>query len=135
MRVQAVLVLLVVVLAAGCGQSEAGAPRVLVSWARSGGFTGRADSVTVRPQGQVSARVRGGAARRSRLSSRRLATLRGLVRAADLPGNANLGGLSCCDQFSYVVATPGHRVTWSDGAKVPRRILRLEGALAALAPR
>lgn len=133
-RVSVVVVLVVAVLATGCGASKAGAPRVLASWARSGGFTGRADSVIVRTNGQVVARVRNGAARRSRLSSRRLATLRGLARTAHLPRHANLGGPSCCDQFSYVVATPGHRVAWTDGAKVPRRILRLEGALAALAP-
>ncbi len=131
--VSAVVVLLVAVLMAGCGEDAAAG--VLVSWARSGGIAGLADSVSVRPGGQVVARGRRSGARRFRISSRRLAMLRGLVRAADLPGNADLGGPSCCDQFSYVVATPGHRVTWTDGAKVPRRILRLESALAALAPR
>ncbi len=47
MLVSAVVALLVAVLAAGCGEDAAAG--MLVSWARSGGIAGLADSVSVRP--------------------------------------------------------------------------------------
>ena len=113
------IVTVVLVVAAPAAHAQ---PRPIVSYARSGGFIGGTETLTVFRDGRATS-SRG----RFRLSAQRLGALQATLR------NARFASLSreyrasvpVADGYTYRVTHAGRPVVAEDGAKVPARLQRL----------
>jgi hypothetical protein len=127
-------VLLAAALLAGCGGASAEARlKANVRYAKSGGFAGVSQQLTVRPDGTGVARDL--ERRRSfRLPAERRRAVERAVRAADLAHTISPRRLGQgADGFDYGVAYGPHRVNWSDfTADPPARVQRLYDLLDEL---
>ena len=126
------LVLLLVV-AAGCGSSPAAAGP-FVAYERVGGIAGTRDVVSVSTKGRVVVTQSRGEDRRYRLSAKRLKGLRSAVRAADFPSleRRYAPEYPVSDGYTETVRHGGTSVVVQTGAEPPARLRRLLERLAGL---
>ncbi|MEU5937685.1 hypothetical protein ABZ807_00635 [Micromonospora sp. NPDC047548] len=102
--------------ATATGSATATASRVVLT--RTGGFAGRADTVTVEPDGRWTATDVAGATRTGQLAPGELDRLHGLAGTVTMSGGAADTG-SCADAFTYRVAVGANTVNWTDCGPPP----------------
>jgi hypothetical protein len=114
-------------LLAGCGGETAEAKlKANVRYAKSGGFAGLSQQLTIRPDGSGVARTLE-ARRTFRISAATRRAVERAVRAADLAHTRNPKSTGeGADGFDFTVAYGPHKVKWGDfTADPPERVERL----------
>ncbi|MEV0806961.1 hypothetical protein [Micromonospora sp. NPDC050200] len=98
------------------GATTATASRVVLT--RTGGFAGRADTVTVEPDGRWTATDVAGATRTGQLAPGELDRLHALAGTVTMSGGAADTG-SCADAFTFRVAVGTNTAEWTDCGPQP----------------
>jgi hypothetical protein len=111
----------VVVSTSGTTPSPAAVNGTLVTFARTGGFAGVNDRVTVKRDRRVTVRSRGDAAKHTRLSRAAMQKLRRELDDAQIDHPPADSPPSCADCFVYTITYKGHRVQLTEDG-IPERM-------------
>jgi hypothetical protein len=110
---------------AGCGgESDAATLKQALSYARTGGFVGVGDHLSVQPGGQAKVTTRKGGTKSFTLSKSERKALTDAVSAADLTHVKVTSGLDAPDAYSYVIRYGAHKLAFND-ANMPKDVKKL----------